>query len=139
MAVDGLGGKVAELVVGHGFARGADDAGTIRQLALLVAVEQGGQQLALGQVAGGAENHEIEVIDGNDAGCHAVPFCLQGSCVKHLRYVPQGLWTVPIRGFDDEGNKSCGSDLLPFENCMARVCGKTVGANNDFMLRRSPD
>ena len=71
VAVDRLCRKVAEFLIGHGATRCTDDAGTIGQLALLIAVEQGWQQFALGQVTGSAKNHKIKIVDGDDACCHS--------------------------------------------------------------------
>ena len=52
-----LAGELAELVVGHLLQRGADDPDGGRQLGRRE-VRQAGQQLAPGEVAGGAEQHD---------------------------------------------------------------------------------
>jgi hypothetical protein len=48
--------------------RRSDDARSRRQLALQVAVEQ--CRVALGKISRGAEDHEVEQVDRNDAGGH---------------------------------------------------------------------
>ena len=52
--------------------RGADDAGRLGKLVVALAVIERRQQLALGKVAGAAENDEIERIDGDDLACHGI-------------------------------------------------------------------
>ncbi len=46
------------------FSRDADDAGALGQGAVAEGLEQGGHQLAPGEVAGAAENNEVETHDG---------------------------------------------------------------------------
>ena len=41
-----------------------------------LAVVERRQQLALGKVAGAAENDEVERIDGDDLACHGLSTCL---------------------------------------------------------------
>ena len=57
--LQGLVDVLAELVVGAGrVAARADDPEVPRHQALAVQVEEAGEQLAAGQIAGGAEHHE---------------------------------------------------------------------------------
>ena len=55
-------------------ARGADHAALRRELAVAVAVVEARQQLAHGEVAGGAEDDEIEDGDGDDLCGHGGGF-----------------------------------------------------------------
>ena len=83
MGFDGGQGEGAKRFTGHGAARRADDAGARRNLALHIAVEKGRQQFALGQVAGGAKDDEIEDVDRNGSRGHIL---LQ---IPVLRYANQ--------------------------------------------------
>ena len=69
---DGLGGLGAESVVVLVGARGADDLAGGRELSRLEAPVETGQDLAMGQIARGAKDHEVEIIDRNDTRDHAV-------------------------------------------------------------------
>ncbi len=53
------------LVAGH-----ADDPAVLADLAIGVAAQQAGQQLAQGQITGASENHQIEGVDGQGLGGH---------------------------------------------------------------------
>ena len=70
MGFNGGQGEGAKRFTGHGAAGRADNAGRKRNLALQIPVEKGRQQLALGQVAGGAKDDEIEDFDRNSSGGH---------------------------------------------------------------------
>ncbi len=48
----------------------ADDPALGQQLAVEIAVVEAGQQLAAREIAGAAEDHEVEGLDGNDLGGH---------------------------------------------------------------------
>gem|GEM_PF-4453010 len=67
---DGVAGLGAEDLVGHGAAGDADDAGVRRDLPGGPAVGERGEELAAREVAGGAEDDEVEGVDGDDAGRH---------------------------------------------------------------------
>ena len=69
---DGLGRLGAEGVVVLVGARGTDDLAGGRELSRLEAAVETGQDLAMGQIARGAKDHEVEVIDRNDTRDHAV-------------------------------------------------------------------
>ncbi len=58
---------VGLLVAGH-----ADDPAVLADLAVGIAAQQAGQQLAQGQVAGASEDHQIERVDGQGLGGHVV-------------------------------------------------------------------
>ena len=60
-------GRGAVLLVGHRPARDPDDPRDRRDLAVAVAMEEGRQELAVGEIAGAAEDDEIEGLDGDDA------------------------------------------------------------------------
>ena len=67
-------------------ARHADDAGLRRELAGEVAMQHGGQELAAGEVARGAEDDKREGVDGNDATRHEVDaFCWPFLCAAPSR------------------------------------------------------
>ena len=68
-----LAGEGAEVVVGERAARGSEDTRAIGDLPRRVAVVKGGQQLALGEVASGAEDNEVERIDRDHSRGHAPP------------------------------------------------------------------
>ena len=70
MGFNGRQGEGAKRFTGHGAARRADNAGGKGNLPLQIAVEKGRQQLALGQVTGGAKDDEIEDFDGNGSRGH---------------------------------------------------------------------
>ena len=74
---DRLSAKALEFFVGHLRARSADDAGRLGKLVVALAVIERRQQLALGEVAGAAENDEVKRIDWDDLTCHV--------CVHSLR------------------------------------------------------
>ena len=85
-------GKLAEIVVGQGPAGDADDTGVIRYLPGGVALVQGGQQLAPGEVAGGAEYDEVERIDGYGVRGHSPPSRCAG---QRLRRSDGGCGAAP--------------------------------------------
>ncbi len=58
------------LVRGHQGARDADDPAAFRHLLVIFAPVERGHQLAVAQVARGAEHHEVEHRDGDDLGSH---------------------------------------------------------------------
>ena len=72
----GLAGQVAEFVVGEPAAGDADDARPVGHLPGGVAVVERRQQLAAGEVAGGAEDDEVERIDRDHARGHARPLSM---------------------------------------------------------------
>src|SRR5262249_42063685 len=60
-----VGGNALSIVLdGEGIARGRDDARTGNDLAVGEPLQQRGQQLAPGQIAGAAENHQIKRVEG---------------------------------------------------------------------------
>jgi len=63
-------GEGAKRFTGHGAARGADNACRKRNLPLQIPMEKSRQQLALGQITGGAEDDEIEDFDRNSSRGH---------------------------------------------------------------------
>ena len=63
-------GRGAVLLVVHRPARDPDDPSDRGDLAVAVALEQGRQELAVGEVARPAEDDEIEGLDGNDPAAH---------------------------------------------------------------------
>ncbi len=67
---DGLADHRAVVVVVQVRPCGGDDAAVARHLPGEVAAKQARQNLAPGQIAGAAKDHEVEGIDRNDAGCH---------------------------------------------------------------------
>ena len=85
-AVDGARGEIVgaheavQLVLDRGaeggvvqiLARQADDAGRVGDLPVEVAHEQRGEQLSVGEIAGAAEDDEIEGIDGDDPARHEI-------------------------------------------------------------------
>ena len=76
---DGVLGVLAELLVGRCTVRRrrADDAELLRQQPGVGEVEQTGQQLALGEIAGGSEDDDHVVVgDGHTSVCgHLAPPC----------------------------------------------------------------
>ena len=66
-----LAGEFAVVVVGQLGARRADDARRLGELAGALALVERRQQLALGKVAGAAEDDEVERFDGDDLAGHA--------------------------------------------------------------------
>ena len=66
MLLERAAGEVAIVVVGKIGAGGADDPRALGDLAVLVAVVERRQKLALGQIAAAAENDVIEEVDGDD-------------------------------------------------------------------------
>ncbi len=63
------GGAVG--LAGHRAPRGADDPAVGAELPVAKPVEQGREDLAVGEVARAAENHEVERFDWNDPAGHA--------------------------------------------------------------------
>jgi hypothetical protein len=63
-------GEGPVVVIAHGAARHAEDAGARRNLSGLVAVIKGRQNLALGQIARRAEDRQIENLDRDDTRGH---------------------------------------------------------------------
>ena len=90
-------------------ARGADDPGGRRDLAVLVAVVQGRQQLAGGEVAGRAEHDVVEGGDGNDGGQGLLPVRCGGVAVR--RRAARAAGPITPRG-------------LGLCNCFAKVRAK---------------
>jgi hypothetical protein len=77
--LDGGPGLGAELVVGQAAARDADDPVAVGQQAGLGEVEEAGEQLAAGEVAGRPEEHDDVVLGGHER-CR----------LSHLSVAPRG-------------------------------------------------
>ena len=63
-------GRGAVFAVVHRASRYPDDARERGDLAVAVTLEQGGQQLTVGEVARPAEDDKVEGLDGDDAAAH---------------------------------------------------------------------
>src|SRR5699024_7174668 len=95
MLADRLAGITAIVLVGQLGARGADDARRLGELPRLLPIIEGRQQFALGEVAGAAEDDEIEWLDGNDLAGYLCPL-LGPRCAARSIQIDLG---PPVPGF----------------------------------------
>ena len=72
MVENRLPGESLEFLVGHFRARRSDDPRRFGKLVVALAMIERRQELAFRQIAGTAENDEVERVDGNDLAGHGL-------------------------------------------------------------------